>query len=89
MKIARFVLKIVALSLAAAAAVCAVIAYWDKLSELGDCAKVKRSSAPAPLNMTITRSKILLPYSRGTSTAVFFCPNRIPSSRLPASVPRM
>ena len=35
MKIARFVLKIVALSLAAAAAVCAVIAYWDKLSELG------------------------------------------------------
>ena len=41
MKIARFVLKIVALSLAAAAAVCAVIAYWDKLSELGDCAKVK------------------------------------------------
>lgn len=41
MKIARFVLKIVALSLAAAAAVCAVIAYWDKLSELGDRAKVK------------------------------------------------
>ncbi|WP_243142130.1 hypothetical protein [Flintibacter sp. KGMB00164] len=41
MKIARFVLKIVALSLAAAAAVCAVIAYWDKLSELGDYAKVK------------------------------------------------
>lgn len=41
MKIARFVLKIVALSLAAAAAVCAVIAYWDKLSELGDCDKVK------------------------------------------------
>lgn len=41
MKIARFVLKIVALSLAAAAAVCAVIAYWDKLSELGACAKVK------------------------------------------------
>ena len=41
MKIARFVLKIVALSLAAAAAVCAVIAYWDKLSELGNCAKVK------------------------------------------------
>ena len=41
MKIARFVLKIVALSLTAAAAVCAVIAYWDKLSELGDCAKTK------------------------------------------------
>lgn len=41
MKIARFVLKIVALSLAAAAAVCAVIAYWDSLSELGACAKSK------------------------------------------------
>ena len=41
MKIARFVLKIVALSLASAAAVCAVIAYWDSLSELGACAKGK------------------------------------------------
>ena len=41
MKIARFVLKIVALSLTAAAAVCAVIAYWDKLAELGDYAKTK------------------------------------------------
>ena len=36
MTTARFVLKIVALSLAAAAAVCAVIAYWDKLGELGE-----------------------------------------------------
>lgn len=35
MKVARFVLKIVALSLAAAAAVCAVIAYWDNLLEMG------------------------------------------------------
>ena len=41
MKVARFVLKIVALSLAAAAAVCAIIAYWDKLGELGACAKDK------------------------------------------------
>jgi hypothetical protein len=41
MKVARFVLKIVALSLGAAAVVCAIIAYWDKLSELGDCAKSK------------------------------------------------
>ena len=41
MKVARFVLKIVALSLAAAAAVCAIIAYWDKLNELGSCAKSK------------------------------------------------
>ena len=36
MKVARFVLKIVALSLAAAAAVCAVIAYWDGRTELYD-----------------------------------------------------
>jgi hypothetical protein len=39
MKVARFVLKIVAMSLGAAAAICAVIAYWDKLSELGGCAR--------------------------------------------------
>ena len=45
MKVARFVLKIVALSLTAAAAVCAIIAYWDKLSELGDCAKAKDPAA--------------------------------------------
>ncbi len=41
MKVARFVLKIVALSLAAAAAVCAVIAYWDKLNELDALAKAR------------------------------------------------
>ncbi len=35
MKVARFVLKIVALSLAAAAAVCAIIAYWDNLLSFG------------------------------------------------------
>ncbi len=39
MKVARFVLKIVALSLAAAAAVCAIIAYWDGLTDV--CASVK------------------------------------------------
>lgn len=33
MKVARFVLKIVALSLAAAAVVCALIAYWDGLAD--------------------------------------------------------
>lgn len=32
MKVARFVLKIVAISLAAAAVVCCVIAYWDRLT---------------------------------------------------------
>jgi len=41
MKVARFVLKIVALSLALAAVICGVIAYWDKLAELGSCAKGK------------------------------------------------
>lgn len=41
MKVARFVLKIVALSLAAAAVVCAVIAYWDGLTDLVGCAKSK------------------------------------------------
>lgn len=39
MKVARFVLKIVALSLAAAAAVCAIIAYWDGLTDM--CCTVK------------------------------------------------
>ena len=39
MKVARFVLKIVALSLATAAAVCAVIAYWDCLAELAGTAR--------------------------------------------------
>ena len=39
MKTARLVLKIVAMSLAAAAAVCAVIAYWDGLTEL--CGSVR------------------------------------------------
>lgn len=41
MKVARFVLKIVALSLAAAAAVCAIIAYWDGLTDLYVSAKGK------------------------------------------------
>lgn len=49
MKVARFVLKIVALSLGAAAAVCAVIAYWDQLMELGNCAGEKlRKTAGRP-----------------------------------------
>lgn len=37
MKVARFVLKVVAMSLTAAAVICAIIAYWDKLVELGQC----------------------------------------------------
>lgn len=41
MKLARFILKIVALSLGIAAAVCAVVAYWDKLADLCCCAKGK------------------------------------------------
>ena len=39
MKTARFILKIVALSLGAAAMVCAVIAYWDKLMSCGCAVK--------------------------------------------------
>ena len=39
MKVARFVLKIVALSLAATAAVCAILAYWDGLTDI--CCTVK------------------------------------------------
>ena len=35
MKIARFVLKIIAASLALAAAVCAIIAFWDKILDAG------------------------------------------------------
>lgn len=31
MKVARFVLKIVAAAMVVAAAVCAVVAYWDKI----------------------------------------------------------
>ena len=34
MKVAHFVLKVVAAALIAAAAICAVIAYWDKLVSL-------------------------------------------------------
>ena len=41
MKIARFVLKIVAISLTAAAVVCAVVAYWNELTELCSSAKSK------------------------------------------------
>lgn len=41
MKIARFVLKVVAMSLGAAAVICAIIAYWDKLADLGASAKCK------------------------------------------------
>lgn len=41
MKIARLVLKIVAWTLMAGAAVCAVIAYWDKLKELTCCCRGK------------------------------------------------
>lgn len=33
MKVARFVLKVVALALTTAAAVCCVIAFWDKIME--------------------------------------------------------
>lgn len=34
MKVARFVLKIVAAAMVVAAAACAVVAYWDKIVDL-------------------------------------------------------
>ena len=47
MKVARFVLKIVAVSLVVAAAVCAVIAYWDKIvdASLALYSKVKEKKS--------------------------------------------
>ena len=39
MKLARFVLKIVAASLAAAALTCCIIAYWDRIAEAFGCAR--------------------------------------------------
>lgn len=47
MKIARFVLKLVALSLSIAAVVCAIVAYWDKLAELAVAAQEKLRSRKA------------------------------------------
>lgn len=47
MKVARFVLKVVAASLVAAAAICAIIAYWDKIvdTSLSLYSKVKEKKA--------------------------------------------
>lgn len=41
MKLARFVLKIVAAALAAAALTCCVVAYWDRIVEVFCAAKTK------------------------------------------------
>lgn len=41
MKVARFILKIVAVSLAVMAAACCVIAYWDKITEFFGCCRDK------------------------------------------------
>lgn len=41
MKVARFILKIVAAALAVAAAVCCVIAFWDKLEAAAGAVKAK------------------------------------------------
>ncbi|WP_294473435.1 hypothetical protein [uncultured Intestinimonas sp.] len=52
MKVARFVLKIVGWSLALAAAICCVVAYWDKLSDglsgLKDKAAERRAHCHCP-----------------------------------------
>ena len=47
MKVARFVLKIVGCSLALAAAICCVVAYWDKLTEMVGGLKCKVSEKGA------------------------------------------
>lgn len=41
MNVTKMVLSIIALSLAAAASVCAIIAYWDKLAEFTSNGKAK------------------------------------------------
>lgn len=45
MRAAQFVLKIVAAALALAAAVCCVIAFWDKIASGFGCAKEKLGRA--------------------------------------------
>lgn len=41
MKVVRFVMKIVAVSLAVAAAACCVIAYWDKIVDAVEAVRCK------------------------------------------------
>ncbi len=41
MKLARFILKIVAASLAVAAVACCVVAYWDKIVDAVTAVKTK------------------------------------------------
>ena len=47
MKMARFVLKIVAATLAAAATACCIIAYWDKIAAFLGCAREKLAEKTA------------------------------------------
>lgn len=44
MQLTRLVLKVIALSLAAAAAVCVIVAYWDSLVEFTSYGKAKFQS---------------------------------------------
>lgn len=48
MKAARFVLTLVAMALTIAAAVCAVVVYWDKVMEFVNYAKEKLATVKAP-----------------------------------------
>ena len=41
MKVARFILKIVAISLSVMAAACCIIAYWDKIVDFFTCVRDK------------------------------------------------
>ena len=51
MKVARFVLKIIAVSMATAAVICCIIAYWDKICDLFGRATrfLREKSAHCPL----------------------------------------
>lgn len=57
MRVARLVLKVVALSLAVAAVVCAVIAYWDQLPKLRNFGRNKVKKRQFLLSMRTMRSR--------------------------------
>ena len=71
MKIARFVLKIVALSLATAAAVCALIAYWSKLEELCEMELPTRADLAAAARRVVANGVDRVVVSMGAEGALF------------------
>lgn len=49
MKLARFILKIIALSLSVVAAACCIVAYWDKITALAGGVSEKLAEKKATL----------------------------------------